>query len=197
MKGFLTASVLILAATFVTDANALLTRCEISYRTNTGAFIIEVGGGRGRANCWDALGNEYTSTFDVSLVLGAGAVAGACETRGRITAAGAGFAFRDVLGLLGQAELSSRHIGEHGVAGGVRIGSGVNVNLTLNSLRYGGNFCFGMGSIQGILTTNPTRLIRVPSRVGPPQTGYQRPLPPLREQREPGPYDRLEGEVLR
>ncbi len=197
MKGFLIASVLMLAATFVTDANALFTRCEISYRTHTGALVFEVGGGRGRANCWDAFGNEYTSTFDVSLVLGFGAVAGACRTDGRITAVGAGFAYRDVLGLLGQVELSSRHVGEHGAAGGIRIGSGVNFNFTLNSLRYSGPFCFGLGSIQGVLATNPTRMTRVPPRRGPPPTGYQRPPPPLIEQREPGPNDRLEGEVLR
>lgn len=186
MKGFLTASVLMLAVTFATDANALVigfTRCEIDYEITTGAFGVEVGGGEGRASCWDGARNQYKYKFDASFAIGFGAVAGICHTRGQISAAGLGFTLNEVLGFMAQAEVSSRQIGKRGIAGGIRLSTAANVSVTLNSLRFDGPFCFGLGSIQGLVTSAPVGLDERSRRALRASQSPPRHLPPRREQR--------------
>jgi hypothetical protein len=144
------------------QAHALFTRCEMNYETRSGALVFEVGGGQGRVTCWDAIGDRYVTP--VSLVVGgAGVKAGYCITSGRISALGVGFTLSEFLSGLGQIELGSMMIAGRTVGAGVRINLAANISGTVSDLRYRGP-CFGIGSLQGLITTNVGETVRYPRR---------------------------------
>ena len=80
-------SLAVLMGVFSSSAHALFTRCEMTYSTNSLALGLEIGGGGGVVECWDAVGNYDAQAVSIGLI-GAGIKIGACEAYGSISAVG-------------------------------------------------------------------------------------------------------------